>query len=358
MDKERLINTFCELVKIPSESPNDKEFIAYLEDLFKKEGAKTVKDTFGNLVARFDAKGSSSKEPVMFCCHADTVSPGIGIEPVVEEKVIRSKGETILGGDDKAGIAEIIEMLRSAKKHPPLEILITRCEELAPAGAEFFDYSLLKSKMGYVIDMDTPSDVIIGGPTAIFFKIKYKGRSAHAGAEPEKGISAVQAAAEAISNLRLGKIDSETTSNVGVVKGGLNMNSIPEDAEIEAECRSLNDKKAWELVDEMKNVFKKAAEKFGAQVEIEAITALEAYSIPKDSKVVQSVVNAIRKNGLKEDVKSIAGGTDATHLNHKGIQTAALGIGGRMMHSTEEYVVIDEMFALSKIITTLVEDLA
>ena len=358
MDKDRLISTFCDLVKIPSESPDDKEFIAYLETLFKKEGAKTVLDPFGNLIARFDAKGSSNNEPVMFCCHGDTVKPGIGIEPVIEEKIIRSKGDTILGGDDKAGIAEIIEMLRSAKKHPPLEIVITRCEEIAPAGAEFLDYSLIRSKMGYVLDMDTPSDVIIGGPTCVFFKVRFKGKSAHSGISPEKGISAIQAAAEAVANLRLGRIDDETTTNVGIIKGGLSMNIIPEDAEVEAECRSLNDKKAWVVLEEMKNTFKKAGEKFGAQVSIDATTALEAYSIPKDSKVVQLAVNAMNKNGVKPDVKSIAGGTDATHINHKGIQTAVLGIGGRMMHSTEEYVVIDELIAITKIITTIVEDLA
>jgi tripeptide aminopeptidase len=358
MDRDRLIKTFCDLVKIPSESPDDKEFIAYLEELFKKEGAKTAKDDFGNLVASFDAKGSSSKETVMFCCHGDTVKPGIGIRPIVEEKVIRSSGDTILGGDDKAGIAEIIEMLRSAKKHPPIEVLITRCEEIAPAGAEFLDYSLIKSKMGYVLDMDTPSDVITGGPTCTFFKIKFKGRPAHAGVSPEKGVSAIQAACEAIANLRLGRIDEETTANVGVIKGGLSMNIIPEDVEMEAECRSLNDKKAKELLTEMKNTLKKAAEKFGAQVHIEETQALEAYSIPKDSKVVQLAVNAMNKNGVKPDIKAIAGGTDATHINHHGIQTAVLGTGARMMHSTEEYVVIDELIDLTKIITTIVEDLA
>jgi tripeptide aminopeptidase len=212
--------------------------------------------------------------------------------------------------------------------------------------------------MGYVLDMDTPSDVIVGGPTCIFFKVKFKGKPSHSGVAPEKGISAIQTAAEAINNLRLGRIDDETTTNVGVIKGGLSMNIIPEDTEIEAECRSLSDAKARAVLEEMKDAFKKAAKKFGAQVHIEENLALEAYSIPRDSKVVQLAVNAMRKNGIKEDVKSIAGGSDATHINHKGIQTAVLGIGGRMMHSTEEYVVIDELIAITNVITTIVEDLA
>jgi len=346
------------MVRIPSESPDDKEFIAYMEKLLQKEGAKTCLDDFGNLVAKFPAKNSLNNEPIMFCCHGDTVKPGIGIEPVIEGGNIRSKGDTILGGDDKAGIAEIIEMLRSAKKHPPIEVVITRCEELAPAGAEFLDYSLIDSKMGYVLDMDTPSDVIIGGPTCIFFNVKFKGVPAHSGVCPEKGISAIQVAAEAISNLRLGRIDHETTANVGVIKGGASMNVIPEDAELAVECRSLNNETALKVFDEMKTVFVNAAKKFDAKVHIDATTALEAYSIPKDAKVVQLAVNAMKKNGVTPDVKAIAGGTDATHINHKGIQTAVLGIGGRMMHSTEEYVIIDELIAITNIITTIVEDLA
>ncbi|MFH1223749.1 MAG: M20/M25/M40 family metallo-hydrolase [Pseudomonadota bacterium] len=358
MDKERLIKTFCELVKIPSESPDDKEFISYMEKLLQKEGANTIKDDFGNLVAKFPAKNSSSKESVLFCCHGDTVKPGKGIEPIVEEKVIRSNGSTILAGDDKAGIAEVLEMLRSAKKHPPIEFLIARCEEITPSGVEALDYSLIDSKFGYVIDMDTPDEVIVGGPTYVVFNVKYKGRSAHAGMCPEKGISAIQVLSDAICNLRLGKIDEETTANVGVVKGGLSMNSVPEDSEILAECRSLDDKKALKLAEEMKAVFKKSADKFGATVDIDVQTSLKAYSIPKDSKVVKIAVEAIRKNGLKEDVKSITGGSDATHLNHAGLQVAALGIGGRKMHSTDEFIVIDEMVSLTRIITTLVEDLA
>ncbi|MCX6112791.1 MAG: M20/M25/M40 family metallo-hydrolase [Proteobacteria bacterium] len=358
MDNERLINTFCDFVKIPSETPNDREFILYMGKLLKKEGAEIVNDTFGNLLARFEAKNSNSKEPVLFCCHADTVKPGVGIQPVIENGVIKSKGDTILGADDKAGIAEIVEMLRSAKKHPPIEFLIARCEETGPSGAENLEHGFLKSKKGYVIDMDAPGEIIIGGPTYFVLHVKYKGRSAHAGVCPEKGISAIQAAAVAVSRLKLGRIDEGSTTNVGTIKGGQNMNSIPADLEIFAECRSLNDKKARQIADEMTKIFEQAGKEFGAQVSVQRTTTLEAYEIPKDSKVVQLAVKAMEKNNIKPDVKSIAGGTDATHLNHYGIQTAVLGVGARLVHSTEEYAIIDEMVATTKIITSIVEDLA
>ena len=205
MDKTRMIETFCELVKIPSVAPNDKEFIAYMEQLLQKEGAKTVKDTFGNLVASFAAKNSSSTEYVAFGCHADTVNPGINIEPVIDNGVIRSNGETILGADDKAGIAMVLEMLRSAKKHPPVEFILTRCEELGIEGSSKLDYSLIKSKMAYVLDHETVDEVVIGAPTKFAFYVDYKGDSAHA-SEPENGVSAVVPAAIAISKLTLGTI--------------------------------------------------------------------------------------------------------------------------------------------------------
>lgn len=360
MNSDRMIKTFCELVKIPSESPDDKEFIAYMEKLLNKEGGKTHIDSFGNLIAKFPAKNSQSKESVLFCCHGDTVKPGKNIKPVVDKGkgIIHSDGTTILAADDKAGIAEVLEMLRSAKKHPPLEIVIARCEEITPSGVEYLDYSLIDSKTGYVVDFDTPDEVIIGGPTYLVFHVKYKGKAAHAGMAPEKGISGVQCAAEAIANLKLGRIDELSTANVGVVKGGINMNSVPEEAEIWAECRSIDDNRASIISKEMKKIFQDAADKYGAKVEIEETASLKAYTIPKDSKVVKAAVEAIKKNGLKEDVKYTAGGTDATHFNHAGIETAVLGIGARKMHSTEEYAIISEMEKTASILITLVEDLA
>ena len=360
MDTKRLIETFCDFVRIPSESPDDKEFISYMEGLLKKEGAQTQKDDFGNLLARFEAKNSNKTEPVLFCCHADTVKPGIGIEPVVDwdKGLIRSKGETILGADDKAGIAEVLEMIRTVSKRPPIEFLVVRCEEISPGGAENLDFSMLKSKIGYVLDMDAPEEVVIGGPTYLVLKIKYKGKSSHAGVSPEKGISAIQAACLAISKLQLGRIDEGSTANVGIIKGGQNMNSIPEDVEISAECRSLDHENANSICQNMAKIFQDAANSTGAKVSIDVSCSLEAYSIPKDAEVVKLAAKAIEKNGLKADIKAIAGGTDATPLNHEGIQTAVLGIGAHQMHSTDEFAVIDEMFASTKIISSIVEDLA
>jgi tripeptide aminopeptidase len=358
LDKDRLIKTFIELIKIPSESPNDKEFIAYVENLFTKMGAKCVKDKFGNLVAKFSAKNSETKEPIMFCCHGDTVQPGIGIEPVIEGNEIKSKGETILAGDDKGGIAEVIEMLRSAKAHPPIEVLITRCEEISPSGAEKLDYSMIDSKRAYVIDLDASNEIIIGGPTYIKFEAIFHGLITHAGLTPEKGISSIRAASEAITKLPLGAIDHETTANVGIFKGGKNVNSVPDLARIEAECRSLNHEKALKLVEEFKKVFNDVSNKHKTRLELNVVKDLKAYSVSPDSKLVKMAAREMEKLGLKPDIKPLTGGTDASHISQHGIETVGLGIGVRDVHTTDEKAIISEMVDVTKVITAIVENLA
>ncbi|MBN1115242.1 MAG: M20/M25/M40 family metallo-hydrolase, partial [Oligoflexia bacterium] len=299
MNNKRLIDTFCELVRIPSESPDDREFIIYLEKLFGGLGGKTAVDDFGNLIVRFNAKNSKSREPVLFCAHADTVKPGIGIEPVIDGEFIKSKGDTILGADDKAGIAVIIEMLRTVKKNPPIEVLITRCEEIGTLGVRSVDHNMLKSKKGYVLDSDSIEGVVTGGPTIIHFNVHYQGKSAHAGMAPEKGISAIQAAAYSISKMKLGRIDDETTANVGKIEGGVIRNGIPENTMLLAECRSLNHDKCSGLAHEMKKIFEEGAQKYGARVSIEQETEIRAFMISETLPIVSEVINALKKRNIK-----------------------------------------------------------
>jgi tripeptide aminopeptidase len=355
---DRLVNTFCELVKIPSESPNDQEFIAHVESLFKMMGGKTKKDAYGSLVAKFAAKNSKSTTSIAFAAHADTVSPGIGIEPVVVDGKIKSKGNTILGADDKGAIAQMMEMIRTAEKYPPIEFIITRCEEPGSFGSINLDYSMVNSKIAYVMDMNVPEEVVVGGPTLITFSVTYKGKSAHAGMSPHKGISAVLAASKAVTRLRLGKLDDETTANVGVFHGGEIRNGVPANANIQAECRCLKHDKAMALADEMEKIFKQASDEVGTEVTVQREIALKAYHIDEKSPAVQLALAALKKNGVKPVVQVIRGGTDATAFNAHGIDAVALGVGYRDIHSCDEYAIIDEMVTMTKVMKTMVEDLA
>jgi tripeptide aminopeptidase len=360
MNIDRLITTFCELVKIPSESPEDREFVAYMEELLKKEGAKTQKDDYGNLIAKFPAKNSSKTEPIAFCCHADTVKPGLNIEPVIDKDkgLISSKCETILGADDKAGIAAVIEMIRSVEKAPPIEVIITRCEESGTLGSSNMNYKLIDSKMAYVLDEELVNEIIIGAPTKIAMYLEFKGKSAHA-SEPENGISSIKAAADAVVKLKLGRLDEGSTANVGVIEGGEVTNGIPEKTKLIAECRSTDNEKAFEIEKQMKDVFNQAAKANGASVDIKSELKYSAFKIAEDSKVVKIAIEALQKNGVKDiRTKVITGGLDANNLNANGIETATLGVGYREIHTTEEYLIINEFETSTKTIIDIVHSLA
>jgi len=357
MNNQRLIDTFCELVRISSETPNDKEFVTYMENLFIKEGAKTAKDKFGNLVAKFPALNSNKKEYVAFGGHADTVKPGIGIKPIVQDGLIRSQGDTILGADDKGGIAEFLEAFRSAKKRPPLEFILTRCEERATEGSSNMDYSLVSSKMAYVIDEEEIDSIVIGAPTKFALYVEYSGVSAHA-SEPENGVSAIIPAAKAISMMKLGRIDHETTANVGIIDGGQVVNGIPDKVNIVAECRSCNHDKAVALAKEMERIFKLAADENNVKVNIQSEIKYYSFQISDSHPVVKYAIDAMSKNGITPRLKIITGGLDSNNFNRNGIVTATLGLGCRGIHTKEETAIVKDMEKITKAIIDLIESLA
>lgn len=339
----RMIDQFMEMVRIDSESGNEEEFINYLKPEFEKLGGKVSIDSYGNLFARFEEKGCSGQEAILMSCHADTVQPGKNIEPVLEDGIIRSGGNTILGADDKAGIAELLEALRIAELRPPVEIAISREEEVGLLGVKEFDYGKVTAKKGYLLDNDTLDTIIIGGPSYFAIDVTIKGKSAHAGMEPEKGVNAIQAAAFAISKLRLGRLDEETTANVGVIKGGIIRNGVPEDVTFLAECRSLNHEKAQALADEMKTIIQEEIVKNGSNVEIVIDNKCKAVAISPDAEVVKISKKALKTVGIDAETTFMTGFTDASIHNNNGIEMAGVGIGAKLEHSTEEHIYIEDM---------------
>lgn len=339
----RMIDQFIEMVKIDSESGNEKNMIEYLEKEFQLLGAETYIDDYGNLLCRLDAIDSSNDSPILLSCHADTVKPGKNIQPVIRDGVISSKGNTILGADDKAGIAEMLEALRIAKKRPIVEVAITREEEVGLLGVNELDFSWLKAKKGFLLDNDTLETVVIGGPSYFTLDIVIKGRAAHAGMEPEKGINAVLAASKAIANLPLGRLDEETTSNVGVIKGGMIRNGVPDETSFLAECRSLDHKKAEKLAKQMEEIIVEQVNSVGATVSIQVNNPFKAVEIPPDSETVKVSIQALKKAGIDAKTTFITGFTDASVYNNRGIETAVVGIGAKLEHSTEENIHVSDM---------------
>jgi tripeptide aminopeptidase len=338
-----MIKQFMEMVQISSESGEEAAYIDYLLEEFKKIGAEANKDSYGNLIAKLPAKGCEGKEPILLSCHADTVKPGQNIKPVLKDGVIRSGGDTILGADDKAGIAEMLEALRTADVRPPIEIAVSRQEEIGLLGVKNLDYSQLTAKKGFLLDNDELETIVIGGPSYFAIDVEIKGRAAHAGMEPEKGINAILAASKAITALELGRLDHETTANVGVIKGGIIRNGVPDSADFLAECRSLNHEKGQKLADEMKKTIKEQVESIGASVDIKIDNLCRAVDIPEDSWTVTVAKKALKTVGIDAETTFITGFTDASIYNNQGIEMAVVGIGARLEHSCEEHIYISDM---------------
>ncbi len=350
---ERMIEHFMEMVKIDSESGNEEKFINYLKGEFEKLGGDTIKDSYGNLIVKFPSKNSDKTEPILLSCHADTVKPGVGIEPVIENGIIRSAGNTILAADDKAGIAELFEALRTADTYPPLEIAISRQEEIGLLGVKNLDYSLLTAKKGFLLDNDTLDTIVIGGPSYFAIDVSIKGKAAHAGMEPEKGINAILAAANAISALELGRLDHETTANVGVISGGMIRNGVPDSVTFLAECRSLDHEKGAELAKKMETIIRNKVTETGAEVEIKIDNLCKAVDIPEDSWTVEQSKIALKSVGIEAETTFITGFTDASIYNNMGIEMAVVGIGAQLEHSTDEHIHIDDMIKAKDMVIEL-----
>jgi len=350
---ERMIKQFMEMVQIDSESSHEANFINYLEKEYQKLGAKTMQDSYGNLIAKLPAKGCEGKEPILLSCHADTVKPGVGIKPVLKDGVIRSGGDTILGADDKAGIAEMLEALRIAEVRPPIEIAISREEEIGLFGVKNLDYSKLTAKRGFLLDNDTLNTIIIGGPSYFTFDVTVKGKSAHAGMEPEKGINAIVAASKAIVALKLGRLDHETTANVGIIEGGIVRNGVPDKVVFKAECRSLTHEKAEKLANEMKAIMTREVEAAGAKIEIDENNLCKAVDIPESSFTVDLSKKALKTVGIDAKATFMTGFTDASIYNNMGIEMAVVGIGARNEHALDEHIYVEDMEKALKMIVEL-----
>ena len=356
---ERMVKNLCEMVSISSESGEEKEFIEFLKTKFQQEfNGRCQVDSYGNLICKIPPKNSPVSEPLMLAAHADTVKPGKGVKPVVRNGVIYSSGDTVLGADCKGGIAEILEAVLSVPQHPPLEIVITREEEIGFAGAKNLDYSLISAKRGVLVDMDAIDAIVIGGPSHMLIDIEITGKGAHSGMEPEKGISAIKAASLAIATLKDGRIDPETTANFGIIQGGLIRNGVPEKCTIKAEVRSLNHEKCIALSNTYKEVFEVIAHSIGAKAEVNLNLAYKATRISEDAPMVQVAKKALKSVGIEPKVIVITGGLESAIYNEKGIETIPIGNGVKSEHTTSENVSVEDMKKVVQVLQHILDQFA
>lgn len=364
INKERLLSTFMDYVGISSESMNEgemskrlvKDLLSLGYDAYEDKAGEKVGST-GNNIYSF-IPGEIDKEPLIFSAHMDTVKPGIGIIPVIEDGYVKSQGDTILGGDNKAGVTAIIECLRTIKEknlpHRPIELVITIGEESGLLGAKSLDFSNIKSKKAIVLDTGgNVGKIVVQAPGQAQINARIVGKAAHAGNAPEQGISAIMVGAEAIKNMRLLRIDEETTANIGTFKAEGATNIVSPEAIIKAEARSLKREKLDAQVDHMVKCIEEAAEKYGAKAECEVEVSYYSFKIDKDNEIIHEVENACNKLGYPVSKVSAGGGSDANIYNAKGIVAVNLGNGTELVHTRDERLNIEEFEKLTRLVFEL-----
>ncbi|MDR3254170.1 MAG: M20/M25/M40 family metallo-hydrolase [Synergistaceae bacterium] len=366
IDSERLLKTFLEYVTIDSETLSELEMALRLTSDLAAIGCEVWRDNAGAAIGsngyNIYAKLAGVGEPFLFSAHMDTVKPGNGVKPIVRDGVITSSGDTVLGSDDKSGLAGIIEALRTVTEkkipHRAAEIIFTIAEEGGLNGVKNADLSSLISKEGVVLDcVADVGSIIISAPGQARLTAVITGRSSHAGAEPEKGVSAIQAACDGISAMKLLRIDAETTANIGTFKSEFATNIVPEKALVIGEARSRNDGKLNAQIGHMKKCFEDACLKYGATLELQVDTQYLSYSFEQDDQLVRKISDACRKIGQKPVFEASGGGSDANIMNRKGIKTVVVSTGMDKVHTTSERITVKNLEDTARLCIALMTDL-
>ena len=364
--------TFKQLIEIDSVSMEEKQVSAEIKKIVESLGAETVYDnsenktgsSTGNLVAKFN--GNTEASPLLLNAHMDTVEPGRNIKPVLQNGRFTSNGETILGADDKSAIAIIIEVIRVLKEnnlpHSPLEVVFTVCEEVGLRGAKNFDFSLISAKYGYVLDSAETEGLVTNAPAANRLKFIIHGKDAHAGASPEKGINAVWLASKAIADLDVGRIDEETTCNIGIINGGIATNIVPGMVTVEGEARSHNQDKLNNITNIIVSSFKNIIEEYKKESIDENLPLLEYYvdndfpltDIPRNHPVVELAIKAGANLGKKMILKRTGGGSDSNIFFQNGIITGVLGTGMQDVHTVRENILLADMVSSAELLLEII----
>lgn len=354
INKTRLLNTLLELLKIDGPALCERPVSDYLKKYFKEieldleedDTGSKIDGNSGNLYLHMHGIGDSS---VAFLAHMDTVKPTFGLEPIVTDNNVRSNGKTVLGADDRLGIAllcELVKYLKESKiKHCPIEIIFTVAEEIGLFGIKNIDYNRIKSKIAFVLDAGGSCGKIVSkAPSLERMNITVKGKASHAGSSPEKGVNAIAIAAKAISNIKQGRVDQDTTLNIGKIEGGTATNIVSDKVKIEGEARSFNPSTLTEQIKNAEVQFLTAADEFGGSIEFDHKLSFSTFNLDKESQPVKMAVSAAEKKGIPHKITHTGGGSDANILNAHGIISAGLGIGYFEEHTNNEYISLKDMY--------------
>ncbi len=374
INETRLRDFLVGLCSTDSESRQEGAVAQLLKAAMEAVGAsveidgagEAVGGNTGNVICRI-AANSPAAPPIFLAAHMDTVVPGVGVKPVLDGNIIRSNGKTVLGGDDKSGCAIIVETCRVITEqnlpHGEIEAVFTICEEVGLLGAKYLDVSRLKSKYGVVLDSDDIGFLFTQAPASDKMEWTINGLEAHAAMAPEQGISAIQIAGEAISAMRLGKIDHETVANIGSIQGGGPTNVVPNKVVLKAEARSLKIEKLEAQVQHMDQCLREAAARHSATIGDKTITAsvesdfkreYDQMDVDANSPIVKLVIAAANNLHHKVEAMAMMGGCDANVLNQKGLTCANLGTGMRAIHTVNEWIDVRDLYQSARVVLEIV----
>ncbi|OIJ20337.1 hypothetical protein BKP45_09765 [Anaerobacillus alkalidiazotrophicus] len=370
INKDRLIAEFLELVKVDSETKFERQIADVLKEKFSSLGVEVIEDDTteksghgaGNLICTL--KGNQDGiDPIYFTAHMDTVVPGNGVNPIIENGYIKTDGTTILGADDKAGLAAMLEAIKVLKEnnmsHGNIQFIITVGEESGLKGSKELDPSLIKAKFGYALDSDGKvGNIIIAAPTQAKVQATILGKTAHAGVAPEKGVSAITIAAKSIAKMPLGRIDHETTANIGRFEGGSQTNIVCDRVHILAEARSLVPEKMTAQVKKMKEAFETVATEMGGQAEVEIDVMYPGFKFGEGDHVVEVAKKAIKGINREAKLQTSGGGSDANVIAGFGIPTVNLAVGYEDIHTTNEKMPIEELAKTAELVVAIINEVA
>lgn len=360
----KLVEQFVEMARISSPSRREGRFAAYMQQelaalgfsVIVDEAGRAVGGDTGNIIATLP--GTAAREPLVFCCHLDTVQPCDNIQPIVDNGVIRTDGTTILSGDDKGGIAALLAAIRlvqqSGAPHGPLQVVLTIGEEAGMLGAKNLAYEAIKATNAVIFDAEGEvGDIVVQGPAKNSINAVVHGRTAHAGLHPEEGVSAIQVAARAIDRMKLLRIDEDTTANIGTISGGAATNIVAGETTVTAEARSLSNAKLETQSRHMADCFRAAAAEFGVTADVEVASSYAAYQVPAHAPLVKRCQEVMTGLGLTPRLVATGGGSDCNVFNARGITAIDIAIGMTAAHTVHESIRIADLAQTARLMAAL-----
>lgn len=366
VNTKRITETFCDLVRVDSIAGQERQMADTIKakltalgyEPWEDDAGQTIGGNAGNVIVK--VPGNTNAAPILFMAHMDTVEPGHGKVPVIEGDLIKSDGTTILGGDDLAGVACILEAIHVLSENyiPRGDIyaVFTIAEEGGLFGARALNVSGIPAKYAYILDDEGPiGTAAIKAPSYNRLRFVVKGKAAHAGLCPENGVNAIQLAARAIAELPfMGRIDPDSTCNIGKIQGGRARNIVPDEVILDGEVRSIDDAKLNRLTNQLTDSFKKTVEREGGTVEIEVENMYGGYSISEDHPILKLMKRAADRLGIALNLHSTGGGSDTNIINGKGIPAVDISVGMTNVHSTQEQIAISDMVKACSLVVEII----